>query len=105
MNKILMVVVVLELITTIILKVCNLYYRKRMKNIELIQDKDVKKQSLLNEEISYEKYKRISQKASIPNSPVRVNGDFTEFFISHISSDGKIIENNIMNIDCEENYE
>lgn len=105
MNKIFFSIIIIELVIAIILKIFNMYYHKKMHTLNKSNNDNNIRESLLSSNISYSKYEKISQKASVSNSPVRNNGDFTDFFISHIVSEIDLPENNIMNIDYEETYE
>ena len=105
MTKILLIIIIIiEFIIISALKLRNLYYNKQINHLKYIQLENIENINLLNPDISYEKFKNVSKKSSIPNSPVRINGDFVDFFIYHISTNTEIIENNIMTIDCEDFY-
>lgn len=104
MINILLAIVIIEFIIIGALKLRNLYYNKQIKHLKYTQAQNIAKTNLLNPDVSYEKYKNISKKSSIPNSPIRINGDFVDFFIYHISTNSEIIENNIMTIECEDFY-
>lgn len=105
MQKILIIVIIIEVIAATTLKLFNVFYHKNKKYLEKKTEDNVLKENLLSSEVSYTKYKEISKKASVPNSPVRINGDFIDFLISHIMENDNFLENNIMNIDYEEFYE
>ena len=80
-----------------------LFYNKRKEDIQNnIADETDEVNSLFDSKFSYDKYKEISRKTSVRNSPIRMGGDFTEYFISHINQNTDLLENNIMNISCEE---
>ncbi|MCI6043494.1 hypothetical protein MR857_09205 [bacterium] len=105
MSKIIFALIIIEFIIIGILKIRSIYYNKKIENLKKMQSQMLTEKKLLNPDVSYERYKIISQKSSIPNRPVRTNGDFADFLISHITTNSEILENNIMTIDYEDFYE
>ena len=56
---------------------------------------------LLDEDISYSKYKKISRRASVPNKPIRLTGDFLDFLISSDNTSGiDFVENTLSKANC-----
>lgn len=89
-----------SIVISLLLKICNVLHlnkeRKRRKA-------DLSGFDLLREDVSYEKYKKIAKRTSVPNNPIRTSGDFIDFILD---SDGtmenmaQLIENNLFNLNC-----
>ena len=103
MERIIIIIIVLELIFVLLLRLLQIFRRKSIK--KEIKNIEQQRTSALKKEASYKKFLDISKRTSSLNSPVRGKGDFFDFLFENISSDRSLIENNIFLIDNEEYYE
>lgn len=79
-------------------------YRWFIQQMEKIETANYKR--MLNDSVSYKKYKAISARTSIRNSPVRETGDFLDFFLSFTAqATPDAIEGKLAAMDCGEIYE
>ena len=60
---------------------------------------------LITREPPYKKYKKVSKKASPPNSPQRTEGDFFDYIEYGFNTDKNAVENNLLEIYGESIYE
>lgn len=51
---------------------------------------------LLCSQVSYERFEKVAKESLRPNSPIRNECDFLDFFIKNICSDSNKIENKIL---------
>lgn len=83
------------------LKLCNHLHLKKEKK----QSEDsLMSFDLLGQNVSYKKYKKISQRKSVSNNPIRQTGDFLDFLISVDDTfSGQVcVENTISKASCGE---
>ena len=96
--------ILIGLITIILvsstLKLCNFFYvKKEKKQFE----EALGAFNLLKKNISYNKYKKISQRKSVSNNPIRQAGGFLDFLNTiDISSRDDFIENTLSKANCGE---
>lgn len=83
------------------LKLCNYIQLKKQKKQ---YENDLVSFDLLDQSVSYQKYKKISQRKSVSNNPIRQTGDFLDFLISVDSTfNGQAyVENTISKANCGE---
>ena len=103
MERIILILIAIELIVVLILKLIQISRRKSFK--KEIKNKEQRRASILKKDVSYKKFLEISKRTSSLNSPVREKGDYFDFLFKNISSDRSLIENKIFFIDNEDNYE
>lgn len=105
MTNELKLIFVLGIITLVLagsLKVLNCLYN-RSRSVKVYNHPRVNT-DLLKSRASHEKYVKISRKTSIRNKQIRQSGDFMDFVLPHINSNGNIPENKLGFLDCGENY-
>lgn len=86
------IILTICILAALILKLFNYRY-SRVSEIE--EPADCR---LIKKKPSYRTYKKISKKASPPNSPKRTSGDFFDYIMEEITSNQDAIENNILEI-------
>lgn len=60
--------------------------------------------SFLDTTVSYEQFEKVSKESLVPNSPVRMQGDFMDFLIESRGSADKGIENKILKLNYGDEY-
>lgn len=74
------------------------------KRIEKSRRKYFSEINLIEDNVSYEKYKVIAKRVTVRNSTVRTGGDFFDFIFSYMTNiDCNSIENQISKVNCGEN--
>ena len=89
---------VVVLAVSLILKLCNLMH---LKKEELRHKEALSSFDLLDEAVSYKKYKKISKRSSVPNNPIRSDGDFLDFILAADNLCGEgFVENMLSKANC-----
>lgn len=93
--------IAIAILVSSFLKLCNLFHLKRQKRQ---YENDLMSFDLLGQSVSYEKYKKISQRKSVSNNPIRQTGDFLDFLMSvdNTFQGQDYIENTISKANCGE---
>ena len=86
------VIFVICIIAALILKLFKHSYNSALKAEKNVASNLVKRKP------PYGAYKKVSKKASPPNSPKRTSGDFFDYIQDRITTDQDAIENNILRI-------
>jgi len=97
MNDYILIFLILQIIITVISSIIKYIMKNKNKGNNNI--------NLLDSTVSYEKYIEISKRTSKPNAPVRLNGDYLDYFLSGIVPNSTAIENRLLEICEEENNE
>ena len=94
--------IVVAILVSSFLKICYHFHLKKEKRQ---YEKDLMSFDLLGQKASYKKYKKISQRKSVSNNPIRQTGDFLDFLISvdnTASKNQNYVENTISKASCGE---
>lgn len=92
------IAIVSAVLVSTVLKILNIRYEKKIQISAPEQDVN-----LLNATASQEQFEKVSRESSVLNSPVRTCGDFMDFILESIASNGGI-ENRILKVNYGEEY-
>lgn len=101
--KIIFVGVTIIVIIALIMKLLNIRYNKR----QICKNKNtISKYNLMDETVSYTRYKKVACKTSVRNTPVRTQGDFWDFILLFLKKTSKeCLEDKLSYADCGDDNE
>lgn len=103
MNYITTIIIIALAICVVILS-SNFLFIRRYTNVRRQMNRIVL-HKLLSEKTSYDKYRAISARTSVRNSPIRKSGDFLDFFLAFSENGSEnAIESKLSSMDCGEIY-
>lgn len=88
--------VIITVATTFVFKIVDIIFKvilKRQKGNEITENIET---NLLCSNVSYERFEKIAKDSLRPNSPIRSEYDFLDFFIKNLCLDSDKIENKIL---------
>ncbi|MCM1235692.1 MAG: hypothetical protein NC489_36825 [Ruminococcus flavefaciens] len=61
----------------------------------------ISKYNIMDEKVSYDRYKKVAHKTSVRNTPVRTHGDFWDFILPFLRNPSKkYLEDRLSCVDC-----
>ena len=87
-----MITVAIAFIFKIIDVICKIILKKKQNN-EITVNIET---NLLCSQVSYERFEKVAKESLRPNSPIRKEYDFLDFFIKNMYLDSNKIENKIL---------